>query len=57
MISGLTGKTYEKNLNELNLLSHVERCEQADIIQTFKINHGLVMSTLQYGLERLTTTE
>ena len=40
MISGLTGKTYEKKLNELNLLSHVERCERADIIQTFKIILG-----------------
>ena len=40
MILGLTWKTYEEKLNELNLLSLEERCEGADRIQTFKIIYG-----------------
>ena len=40
MISGLHSESYEEKLKELNMLSHEERRERADMILTFKILQG-----------------
>jgi hypothetical protein len=41
MVSGLKGKTYEEKLLELGLTTMEERRHQADMVQTFKIIHGI----------------
>ena len=41
MVSGLKNTTYEGRLKELGLLSLTDRRTQFDLIQTFKIIHGL----------------
>ena len=41
MVSGLKATTYEERLTELGLTSLEERRHQADMLQTFKIIHGL----------------
>ena len=41
MVAGLKGKTYEDKLKEVGLTSLEERRNRGDMIQTFKIIHGL----------------
>ena len=41
MVSGLQSTTYEGRLSELKLLSLADRRTQYDLIQTFKIIHGI----------------
>ena len=40
MVSGLTGKSYEEKLREINLTSLIDRRARGDLIQTWKIIHG-----------------
>ena len=39
MVSGLSGKTYQEKLKELNLPSLADRRKRGDLIQTWKIIH------------------
>ena len=39
-IVGLSGKTYEEKLSELNLTSLADRRKKFDLVQTFKILNG-----------------
>jgi hypothetical protein len=40
MVAGLKGSTYEKKLEELDMLTLEERRHQADMVQVYKILHG-----------------
>ena len=46
MVSGLSGKTYQERLKELGLLSLKSRRMYFDLIETFKLIHGL--TNVQY---------
>ena len=41
MVAGLKGKTYEQKLKEVGLTTLEERRERGDMIQTFRIIHGI----------------
>ena len=41
MVSGLRGKTYDERLEELNLPTLAARREEFDMVQTYKILHGV----------------
>ena len=43
MISGLRGERYEDKLSELGILS-LKRLAQFDMVQTFKIVHGIELT-------------
>ncbi len=40
MVAGLKGSTYEKKLEELDMLTLEERRHQADMVQVYKFLHG-----------------
>jgi ribonuclease P/MRP protein subunit RPP40 len=55
MVTGLTGRTYEERLEELGLVTLTERRHQLDMLQVYKILHGIDNVETNTWFEKVTS--